>query len=153
MDISPAQPKDAARICTVVRRSIIELCTEDHGGDPAILEPWLANKTPANVAQWIANPANTLLACFEGEVLMGVGCVRDVGEITLNYVSPDARFRGVSTAMVAALEAAARAQGHHVCVLDSTTTARRFYEGQGYAPNGTPGEKFGLKTYPMIKPL
>ncbi|HEX7761204.1 MAG TPA: GNAT family N-acetyltransferase [Caulobacteraceae bacterium] len=153
MDISTAHPRDAACICTVVRRSIIELCTEDHGDDPAILEPWLANKTPANVEQWIANPANTLLTCIESGALLGVGCVRDGGEITLNYVSPDARFRGVSTAMVAALEAAARARGHRICVLESTATARRFYLGQGYAPSSAPGEKFGLKTYPMIKPL
>lgn len=40
----------------------------------------------------------------EGGMILGVGAVTDKGEITLNYVSPDARFRGVSRALLGALE-------------------------------------------------
>ena len=45
-----------------------------------------------------------LVAIGESGVL-SVGAVTDAGEITLNYVSSDARFAGVSRAMLRALEA------------------------------------------------
>jgi hypothetical protein len=46
MRIRNAVPEDAAAACEVMRRSIAELCVADHRNDPAILERWLANKTP-----------------------------------------------------------------------------------------------------------
>ena len=49
------------------------------------------------------------------------------GEITLNYVSPEARFRGVSRALMEHLEAQARQLGLDRCTLNSTETARKFY--------------------------
>jgi hypothetical protein len=46
-----------------MRSSIQELCKADHGDDPAILGPWLANKTPDQVEGWInANPMGFLVA-------------------------------------------------------------------------------------------
>lgn len=93
------------------------------------------------------------MACVEGDAVLGVACGRQTGEITLNYVSPHARLRGVSSALVAALEAAVKDQGHVACVLDSITTALWFYRAHGYAPNGVPGQKCGLTHHPMIKTL
>jgi hypothetical protein len=49
MVIREAVAGDAEEACTVVRRSIAELCAADHGNDPAILARWLDNKTPENV--------------------------------------------------------------------------------------------------------
>jgi hypothetical protein len=54
--IRRAEVTDAADACQAVRRSIVELCVEDHGGDRATIAAWLANKTPENVAAWIASP-------------------------------------------------------------------------------------------------
>lgn len=94
---------DAAAACEVMRRSITELCAADHGNDPAVIGRQLANKTPDVVAGWIAKPRNSVLLAVEGPAVIGVGAVTDDGEITLNYVSPDARFRGVSRTLLAAL--------------------------------------------------
>ena len=44
----------------------------------------------------------------EAETILGVAAMNNSGKITLNYVSPDARFRGVSTALMQRLEAQAR---------------------------------------------
>ena len=78
----------------------------------------------------------------------------DKGEITLNYVSPDARFRGVSKALLAALEARARELGNDVCTLASTETARRFYLAAGYVDQGAPTGKFGMSSgYPMARQI
>ncbi len=116
-------------------------CGADHHGDPAILRRWLANKTPKIVEGWIAHPDNFVLVAVEEETVLAVGIVRHDGEITCNYVSPDARFRGVSKAMLAQLEATARDHGNDVCHLISTETAHRLYLSAGYEDCGVPQGK------------
>jgi len=153
MEIRDAVPEDAPAACSVLRRSIAELCRADHGDDIDILRRWLANKTPEIVAGWIAQPGNHLLLAVEGAAVLAVGSVTEDGHVTLNYVSPDARFRGVSTALLAALEARAMERGNAAVRLTSTATARRFYLARGYAETGPPEEKFGTRGHPMRKPL
>src|SRR5262249_44572963 len=120
MEIRDAVPGDAPAACQVLRRSITELCGADHGNDPAILANWLSNKTPEIITSWIADPNQSLLVAVEGETLLAVGSVTNAGEIALNYVSPDARFRGISRALLQALEARAVARGNVRCTLVST---------------------------------
>jgi GNAT superfamily N-acetyltransferase len=153
MEIRDAVAGDAPAACDVMRRSIAELCVADHRNDPAILRRWLSNKTPAIFMSWI-RPGNSLLVAVEGDTILAVGSVTDAGEITLNYVSPDARFRGVSRAVLGALEARAVERGNVQCTLTSTETARRFYHANGYVEDGLPAGKFGMESgYPMSKLL
>ena len=135
-----------------MRRSIAELCNADHHDDPAIVGRWLANKTPENVKAWIEDEGNQVLVAVEGDDVLAVGAVRNDGEITLNYVSPDARFKGISRAMLAALERIARELGNGSCRLTSTETALRFYVSAGYEQAGPAQGKFGTASaYPMTK--
>jgi GNAT superfamily N-acetyltransferase len=138
MLIREARTEDAVEACHVVRRSITELCLADHQDDPAILEKWLANKTPANVRSWIARPDAHMFVATNGKAIVGVAAVTTSGEVTLNYVSPDARFRGVSKALLKRLEAKATELGNERCVLTSTDTARAFYLSAGYEEQGFP---------------
>jgi GNAT superfamily N-acetyltransferase len=55
----------------------------------------------------------------------------EAGKITLNYVAPEARFRGVSKALLRQLEADAKALGIAQSSLESTETALRFYRDLG----------------------
>lgn len=152
MKIRDATPEDAEHACAVLRASIIELCAADHGNDPALLERWLANKRPDIVAGWIGRSDNSLLVAADGNSIIAVGSVTDAGEITLNYVAPQARFRGVSRAMLKALEARALERGNTRCRLHSTETAHRFYLSSGYVDTGAPAGKFGMDSgYPMSK--
>lgn len=151
--IRDAVPVDAAPACDVMRRSIAELCTADHANDPAILDRWLANKTPEIVASWIVQPKASMLLAVEGDKVLAVGGVTDTGEITLNYVSPDARFQGVSKALLRALETRAAERGNKRCVLLSTQTAYRFYRAAGYENDGAPINKVGSPGQPMAKTL
>jgi GNAT superfamily N-acetyltransferase len=154
MEIRDAVPEDAPAACEVMRRSISELCGADHRNDPVILGRRLANKTSEIVASWILKPRNSVLVAIEGGSMLAVGSVTDAGEINLNYVSPDARFRGVSRAMVTALEARALERGADRCTLLSTETAHRFYGSAGYIEDGAPQGKFGTaSSYPMSKRL
>jgi GNAT superfamily N-acetyltransferase len=154
MEIRDAVADDAPAACGVLRRSITALCVADHGNDPEILRRWLANKTPEIVGSWIARLDNSVLVAVEGDTLLAVGSVTDTGEITLCYVCPQARFRGVSGALLGALEARAVERGNRRCTLHSTLTARRFYHAAGYTEDGPPDGKFGARGgYPMSKAL
>jgi len=154
MNIRDARPEDAKEACLVMRRSITELCRADHRDDPALLAAWLSDKTPEAVAAWMRRADASYLVAMEGETITAVGAVTDAGEILLNYVSPSARFRGASGALLAAMEARAGDRGATRCTLISTTTARRFYRARGYEETGQPVRKFGMDSgYPMAKIL
>jgi GNAT superfamily N-acetyltransferase len=151
LEIRDAADADAEVACEVMRRSITELCVEDHGNDPKILAAWLRNKEPGVFRGWLAQPGNSLMVATQDKMIVAVGGVTDRGEITLNYVSPDARFRGVSRALLAALERRAAERGNTECTLTSTMTARRFYLANGYVETAPPvGAQSGL---PMRKAL
>ena len=152
MIVRDATPADAAAASKVLRASIAELCALDHRNDPDVLRRWLANKTPENLKAWISDPDTSVLLVVENEDVLAVGQVRDDGEITLNYVSPQARFRGASTALMTAMEIRAGARGATRCHLASTQTAHRFYLARGYADIGTSESMFGTSVcYLMSK--
>ncbi len=74
----------------------------------------------------------------------------DAGEITLNYVSPDARFRGVSHALLAALERRAAERGSDACTLTGTA----LLSSQRLVETGAAGGNFGTQSgFPMRKTL
>ena len=153
MEVRLAKPSDAAGACAVLRRSIEVLCFADHDGDPVTLDLWLANKTPANVLSWIDAPAQRVLIAVEAGAILGVGAASASGEILLNYVSPDARFRGVSKALLGELEAFLRGQANAVVRLSSTRTAHRFYRAAGYEDCGPPETWGRMRPQPMRKRL
>ena len=116
---------------------------------PAIAA-WCANKTPERVAGWIA-AGGVFVAGAEGRVL-GVGGIAG-DEVTLNYVAPEARLAGVSTTMLARLEAALAAAGIAEPRLESTRTAHRFYLARGWEDAGPPVAWLGMSGQPMGKRL
>src|SRR4051812_2354447 len=109
MHIRLAESEDAHNACDVLRRSITELCELDHHGDKAFLARWLANKTPENVRRWILS-SHVFIAEEDGRTL-GVCALSFRGQIMLNYVAPEARFTGVSKALLAEMESKAQSIG------------------------------------------
>lgn len=150
MEIRPSTYEDAWAAAELLRRSIAELCVEDHRGDPGVLARWLENKTPETFARWLDRADNLMLSAEEDGRLLGVGGLRRPDEVVLNYVHPDGRFRGVSRALMAALEDAAREAGAREVRLTSTRTAHRFYRTLGYADRGETSQ-FGLTLIHMGK--
>ena len=61
---------DAAGACDVVRRSISELCVEDHQGDQTTIDAWIANQTVPNFESWIRSNSTIAL------VAEGARCAR-----------------------------------------------------------------------------
>lgn len=154
MLIRAAIAQDAAEICMVLRRSITELCVADHQNNPQILNPWLANKTPDNLREWIAREGQVyLVAEIDGQIT-GIAAVSAADGILLNYVSPDYQRRGVSKALMAVSEGWLKQQGQVVSRLTSTATAKQFYEKLGYLPEGDAKTgRSGMPSFPMSKAL
>jgi N-acetylglutamate synthase-like GNAT family acetyltransferase len=130
MNVRPAKIEDAHEACAIMRRSITELCYADHNGDELVLDKWLSNKTVENVTRWIAQ--SYVVVAEEEGAMLGIAAMSSSGKITLNCVAPQARFRGVSKALVWRLEAQARVLGLSECILETTQTALRFYQSLGY---------------------
>lgn len=143
MLIRAAHREDAAALADVFVRSITELCFLDHFGNQDVIARWTGNKTPENVARWIEGQETAMFVAEErGQILAGGG-VRPDGEISLNYVAPEARFRGVSKCMVAALEGYLKSLGAGEAQLESTQTARDFYLSLGYRAISETPSPFG----------
>lgn len=130
--IRPACPGDAQAAAALLRDGIRRLCRADHGDDPEKVAAWCANKTPEAVAAWIADPGQHLLVAEADGGLIGVAAFRRDGRVTLNYVAPAARFRGVSTALLARIETDLAGLGLAEARLDSTRTALIFYRARGW---------------------
>ena len=150
--IRRAVKSDAAAACEVVRRSIIELCAADHRGNRDTLAKWLKNKTTAHFEVMIASNRSVTLVAERAGSIAGVGFMRLSGAIHLLYVSPDARFSGVSKALLAALEDEAAAAGISEIRLASTVTAQRFYANAGYSRDGdSTSEHAGMRCLLMSR--
>lgn len=138
LQIRETIPEDAPAACIVLKRPIAELCEADYRNEPSILARWLGDKTHETFCAWVKQTENSVLVAVENQDILAVGSVTDAGTIGLNYVSPDARFRGVSRALLRTLETRAAERGSNRCNLTSTETARRFYLSNGYRENGPP---------------
>ena len=138
LQIREARAADAADACALLRRSIAELCEADHRGDAQFLSDWLANKTPENVAASISDPGNVVYVAVDNGKVAGIAAMARAGFITLNYVSPDVCFKGVSKALLVRLEDKALELGLAQCNLASTKTAERFYPPPATASSKEP---------------
>ncbi|RCS21526.1 GNAT family N-acetyltransferase [Phyllobacterium salinisoli] len=153
MLIRSAKIADAEQVASVLRRSIQELCVLDHDGEDDTLRQWLSNKTPKIVGSWIEAPDQCVMLAEEDGAILGVGGASHAGEITLNYVAPESRFKGVSKSILASLEAYLRDLGWAQSTLTSTRTAHSFYVAAGYKDAGE-SEFWGkLLGQPMKKSL
>ena len=150
--IRPATVADAEAAARVLTASITQLCDADHHGDPAAIAHWVANKTPEAVAAMIA-AGGMMVAERDGQVV-GVGAIDPAqGWITLNYVAPEVRGTGVSTALLGAMEAALAAAGTVTARVKSTMTARDFYVARGWRATGPGQAGRWIDAVPMEKRL
>jgi len=142
--ISSANSADAYEIASLLKRSIVELCGADHGGDPVKYADWVKNKTPENVERMIDGPGAFLAASDMHGKVLGVAMGTPEGEVVLNYVLPEARFSGISRGLMQALERYFKDCLHEEARLKSTGTAERFYRSLGYEETGEVDTRQGM---------
>jgi N-acetylglutamate synthase-like GNAT family acetyltransferase len=153
IEIRKAVPLDAAAACTLLRRSIEQGCEPDHRGRPEILDIWLANKNPHNVASWFAAATNHAIVAERDGELLGLALLTQAGKLALCYVAPDALRIGVGRALLAAVESQARAWNIRKLHLHSPESTASFFERHGYANAGLEKSCFGLECSLMWKQL
>lgn len=142
----------AADACGVIRQSITHCCVLDHANDATILTTWLANKTPENLAAWMAAPGAVAWGAYWGDTMVGFA-LRARTTLALCYVVPGALHQGVGRALLQHVEAHAREVGLATLDLESTRTAEPFYRRHGYVPHGGVQTWAGLQAQPMRKVL
>ncbi len=142
--VLPASSANADEIAVLLRRSIVELCSIDHGGNPERYEPWLGNKTAETVERWIHGAGRVFCAIDHTRRVIGVAMGSAEGEVLLNYVLPEARFTGVSKSLMRAVEEYFQDRGLEMSHLKSTATAENFYRSLGYVETGEPEHRRGM---------
>ncbi|MGV8833882.1 MAG: GNAT family N-acetyltransferase [Devosia sp.] len=140
---------DAEAMSALRIASITKLCAPDHDNDPDVIADWIGNKDAQAFRGLMARDDTVLLVAERGGRVVGLGGTAGA-RITLNYVDPDFRFQGVSTAMLEALERAVAAAGFASASLDSSATALPFYRARGWQEAGDGTKSDG---YPMRKRL
>jgi N-acetylglutamate synthase-like GNAT family acetyltransferase len=143
--IRKAVPDDAPAACALLRRSIEEGCEPDHRGQPAILDSWLGNKTPQNVATWFSSASHHALVAERDGELLGLALLTQAGKIALCYVLPGALRVGVGRALLAGIEEQARAWNISKLHLHSPASSSAFFERHGYTNAGKEKACYGLE--------
>lgn len=144
---------DIEAMSAALTASIRDLCEPDHGGNAEAIARWTANKSPEAVAAMLADDNLRFYVAERDGAVAAVGCIIGRSEIGLNYVHPAHRFAGASKALLAAMEAAIRADGGEQARLVSTITAHRFYLAAGWEDEGPPEQRFQVACQPMRKRL
>lgn len=151
--IRPAAEADVDAMSALLIASITELCALDHRNDRAAIANWTANKSPDGIRAMLANPAGRFLVAEDDGAVAAVGSVLNGNEIGLNYVHPAHRFKGISRALLAAMEAAMREAGTTEARVKSTETAHRFYLANGWEDAGPKYTGRFIDAWPMRKRL
>lgn len=138
--VAPAEVSDAGEIADVLCRSIVEVCGPDYQHNKDLLHSWTANKTPANMLEWMKRRNNRMLVARQvnDAKILGVGLIEIVeskkeANILLCYVHPNYLSRGVGTKILQDLESEAIRHGISQINLSSSLTAFNFYLDHGYA--------------------
>ena len=142
--VRAARPADAEAAAEVLRDSITKLGVADHRNDPDTLQQWLEGKSASDFHDWIADEDKFCVVAQSRDKIRGVGLIDRRGEIRLCYISPRVRGQGVGGKILAALEQKAAAWGLSSVHLQSTASARPFYEIHGYIAAGESTCGFGL---------
>ncbi|WP_027256613.1 GNAT family N-acetyltransferase [Leisingera aquimarina] len=150
--IRPATVFDVFAISQVLIASIRDLCQADHGGDAGKIADWTANKSPAQIRNWIDGPGRYWLA-ERGGGPEAVGGLAPEGLISLLYVFPGAVGQGSGSVMLRHLEMELCGAGHSEGRLNATRTAQGFYRTRGWQSDDAPQEGCGTPCIPMRKSL
>lgn len=131
MKIRSYRPDDAPALVALFHAAVHEVARLYYSR--AQVHAW-APVVP-DVAQFQARAADgrTLLVAVDDEdVPLAYGDVEEDGHIDHLFCRPDAAGTGVTAALYAALESAARTRGITLVYVEASEPARRFFDKQGF---------------------
>ena len=133
LSFRPATLEDAEAIAELISKSITELCDLDHQNNETELADWLADIHTKAFVECIEENAIQYLALL-GKKHVGFAAMNWQGEIVHLYVAPKQTQNGIATALLAALELAAREHGFNPIMVATTHSARGFFRTRGFIP-------------------
>ena len=151
--IIEARLEHTQSICDVIRQSITQLCFEDHHNKLSVLGPWLSNKTVDNCELWIENKESKSFVALEDQRPVGISMMGNNGYIFLCYVHPENVGFGIGKQLILSCEKQAMSLGLEEMNVDSSLTAKGFYQAQGFKSNGASFIEDNLRSYPLCKRL
>lgn len=127
------RPEDARAFLEVHRAAVRGLAAGDY--PPDVIDAWAPLPiSDQHVEEVRLNPSGEyrVMARIDGRAV-GIGClIAGNGELRACYVVPEASRKGVGSALLRAIEQAAREQGAALLNVDSSVTAEPFYAAHGY---------------------
>lgn len=162
LEIRVPRIDDAAGAAAVHHRSWVSTYTpllrHDQAGQITLAErvahwEWLLRSQPPHIGSLVAVRSGAIVGLVEWEV--GVLADASVGEIHAIHVTSEERGRGVGWRLLEAAVQALRAHGMRramLWVVEANSTARAFYERQGWAWDGTVLERplGGFPDFPSV---
>lgn len=151
--VRPAKAGDASLVSRILTRSFRAGCALDHRNNPLLVNAWLRRHSPEQVAVWLEDRSRQVQVAWLQGKPVGVGMVRDTGEVSLCYVLPEFFRRGVGQSLMSALERHLARIGRARVLIYSTLTGQGFYQRLGYRENGQALRVASVPLRPMHKPL
>ncbi len=127
--LRPMLPEDLPLLAEIFRSSIAELTSGDYSASQQ--DAWASSvEDEEEFANRLAN-ALALVATHEGQPV-GFISLMDNEVVDLFYVHPDAAGQGAGAMLYDALEKLAASRGAKVLKVDTSDTARDFFQKRGY---------------------
>jgi ribosomal protein S18 acetylase RimI-like enzyme len=130
MRLRTATADDAAALAVIYHDTIHRVNCRDYS--PVQCDAW-APPESRQPEGWIRKQAHRLtLVAEEADQIVGFGELEPGGHIDCLYVHHAWQRRGIGSALLSGLEAAARQQGVARLFLEASVTAQPFFLAQGY---------------------
>ena len=131
MKVRPYTDDDAPALVALFHAAVHEIARIYYS--QAQVDAWAPDvPDPEQFRARAADGRTVLVAVDDGDAPLAYGDVEDDGHIDHLFCRPDAAGTGVTAALYAALEAAARARGIDLVYVEASEPARRFFLRQGF---------------------
>lgn len=131
MKIRFYEPRDAAAVCVLYRRSVEEIGPNDYSAEQ--VAAWAAlTPTAQQIDARASDGRTTFVAVDDNDKPVGLIDLEVDGHIDLLYCAPEVSGSGVASLLYQALEAAARAREMPRLYSEASEAARRFFLKRGF---------------------
>ena len=131
MRVRPYTPDDAPALVALFHAAVHQIARLYYS--QAQVDAWAPEVPDAAIFRKRAADGRTLLVAVDDEdVPLAYGDLEEDGHIDHLFCRPDAAGTGVTAALYAGLEDAARARGIDLVYVEASEPARRFFERRGF---------------------
>ena len=128
-----AKPRDAKAILKIHYNSVHKIASKDY--NKKILNDWSPNVTNKRIKDYKKKSVENriaVVALIDEKIFGFATIVPQENKIGAMYVSPEAKRRGIGTALLKKIEAIAQKKKIRKITLESSITAEKFYNRNGY---------------------